>query len=59
MDEEMSARLFRNTWDLILPSSDSDIASCLWVFTLKYLADGIIDCYKACLIAKPCFMLKC
>ncbi|KAL0458459.1 UNVERIFIED_CONTAM: Retrovirus-related Pol polyprotein from transposon RE1, partial [Sesamum latifolium] len=33
-------------------SADEDMASCRWVFTLKYQADGSIDWYKARLVAK-------
>ncbi|KAK0576897.1 hypothetical protein LWI29_025036 [Acer saccharum] len=41
-----------NTWDLVsLPSSHKPIG-CKLVFKVKYHSDGLIECYKACLVLK-------
>ena len=49
MDEEMQALLSRGTWDLV---TRRGIASCRWVFTVKYKPDGSVDRYKARLVAR-------
>lgn len=49
MDEEMSAL---TSWDLVTTPPLADVVACRWVFTLKYRADGIINCCKAHLVAK-------
>ncbi|KAK4385809.1 hypothetical protein Sango_2704900 [Sesamum angolense] len=52
MDEEMSALISRETWELVDPSPNADVVSCRWVFTLKFRADGTLERYKARLVAK-------
>ncbi len=52
MDEEYSALLSNNTWNLTeLPANKNTIKS-KWVFKLKQNADGSIARYKARLVAK-------
>ncbi|KAK4386001.1 hypothetical protein Sango_2470700 [Sesamum angolense] len=49
IDEEMSALISRNTWELVSASANADVVSCPWVFTFKYHADGSIDrCNAVC-----------
>ena len=52
MKEELDALHKTGTWDLIdLPSRKSSI-SCKWVYKIKTRSDGIVDRYKAYLIAR-------
>ena len=50
MYEEMDALISRGTWELI--SAPKDVVGCRWVYTLKYRLDGLVDRYKARLVAK-------
>lgn len=51
-DEEMSALIFRDIWELVPAPANADIVACRWVFTLKYRAEAAIDRYKSRLVAK-------
>lgn len=43
----------KRTWELVDQSPGAAVVGCRWVlFTLKYLPDDSVDCYKACLVAK-------
>ena len=48
----MDALISRQTWDLVLTSSRLLVVSCHWVLIIKYRLDGIIDRYKARLVAR-------
>ena len=52
MEAEFNALLKNNTWSLIPSSRASNIVGCKWVFRIKRKADGTIEGYKACLVAK-------
>ena len=52
MKIEMDALQHNRTWVLIALPKRERIVSCKWVFSVKYLADGSVDKYKARLIAK-------
>ena len=39
-------------WDLAKCPADRKPIGCGWVFQIKYKADGTVECYKACLVAK-------
>jgi len=52
MKNEYDALIRNNIWSLVpLPSNREPIA-CKWVFRVKENADGTINKYKACLVAK-------
>jgi histone deacetylase 1/2 len=52
MEEEHDALLRNNTWHLVPSSSSRNLIDCKWVYRVKKRADGTIDRYKACLLAK-------
>ena len=52
MNEELDALHKNNTWDMVdLPPGQS-IVGCRWVYKIKTKADGFVERYKACLVAK-------
>lgn len=52
MEEELAALTANNTWILVpLPPGKRPIA-CKWVYRIKRKANGSIEHYKACLVAK-------
>ncbi|GKB79277.1 ribonuclease H-like domain-containing protein [Tanacetum coccineum] len=51
MTDEYNALINNNTWTLVPRPTDANIICCMWLFRHKYLADGTLSCYKACLIA--------
>ena len=52
MEEEHEALLQNKTWRLVPPSTDKNLIDCKWVYRIKKNADGTVDRYKACLVAK-------
>jgi histone deacetylase 1/2 len=52
MNEEYKALMENKTWHLVPPSSNKNLIDCKWVYRIKRKADGTIDRYKACLVAK-------
>jgi len=52
MSEELDVLHKNHTWDMIgLPPCQS-IVGCRWVYNIKIKADGSVEQYTACLIAK-------
>ena len=52
MNEEMKSLQKNSTWEVgELPEGRKPVG-CRWVFTIKYKADGMVERYKARLIAK-------
>ena len=52
MANELDALHKTHTWDMTtLPPSKSAV-SCKWVYKIKTWADGSIERYKACLVAR-------
>ena len=39
-------------WGIVEKPRGKKLISCKWVFTFKYLVDGILDKLKACLVAR-------
>lgn len=52
MSEEMNAQIRNNTFELVPPSPHQNLISTKWIFTLKYLPSGVLDRYKARLVAR-------
>ncbi|XP_062094278.1 uncharacterized mitochondrial protein AtMg00820-like [Humulus lupulus] len=42
----------QTTWKLVPPPTHSKVIGCKWVYRIKLLADGSVEHYKACLVAK-------
>jgi histone deacetylase 1/2 len=52
MQEEYNALMENKTWHLVPSSPKRNVIDCKWVYRVKKNADGSIDRYKACLVAK-------
>nr|GEZ99796.1 ribonuclease H-like domain-containing protein [Tanacetum cinerariifolium] len=50
MSDEYNAILKNNTWTLVPRPTDVNIVHCMWLFCHKFLADGTLSHYKACLV---------
>lgn len=52
MDDEVDAQLCNNTYELVPPKPNHNVIDTKWIFTLKYLPNGVIDMNKARLVAR-------
>ena len=52
MLEEMRALKKNQTWELVSKPKGVTPVGCKWIFNVKYKADGILERYKARLMAK-------
>jgi len=59
MDEEYSTLMKNHTWDLCPLLKGIKLVWCKWLYRTKYAADGSIDKYKTCLIAKGFSLVEC
>ncbi|GJY34400.1 ribonuclease H-like domain-containing protein, partial [Tanacetum coccineum] len=51
MKDKYTALIKNNTWTLVPRPSEANIVRYMWLFRHKYLADGTLSHYKACLMA--------
>ncbi|GJT03840.1 ribonuclease H-like domain-containing protein [Tanacetum coccineum] len=58
MRDEYTALIKNETWTLVPRPPDTNIVRCMWLFRHKYLADGTLSRYKACLVANGSTQLK-
>ena len=52
MSDELTALMRHGTWDLVPPPAGCNPVSCKWVFRVKRKANGLIDRFKARLVAR-------
>jgi hypothetical protein len=52
MNDEYSALMRNKTWHFVPAQPSRNVIDCKWVLKVKHKADGSIDRYKACLVAK-------
>jgi hypothetical protein len=52
MKEELDALHKNNTWDLVDLPPGKSMVGCKWVYKIKTCSDGIVDRYKARLVAR-------
>lgn len=52
MNSEHQALLWNKTWHLVPCPKGKNVIGCKWVYKVKRKADGTVDWYKACLVAK-------
>ena len=52
MSLELEALQKNGTWSLVPSGPNMNVVGCKWVYKLKHKADGSIERYKACLVAK-------
>ena len=52
MKNEMDALKQNKTWDLMELPQGKKLVGCKWVFIVKYKAVGLLERYKASLVAK-------
>jgi hypothetical protein len=52
MDEEYSALMKNSTWHLVHASAGKNVIGCKWIYEVNPRADGSVDRFKACLVAK-------
>ena len=52
MGAEVQALLQTDTWQFVDLPPGKQSMGCKWVYNVKHKADGIIEWYKACLVAK-------
>jgi histone deacetylase 1/2 len=52
MSAEYNALVSNDTWELVCPTTATNIVGCKWIFRIKRNFNGSIDRYKARLVAK-------
>ena len=54
MEIEMKSLQLNGVWELVEPPLNRKIIGSKWIFKRKVDADGILECYKARLVAQGC-----
>ena len=57
INEEIKALEKNSTWEIVDRPQDKKTMGCIWVFAIKYNSDGLIERYKARLVARDA--LRC
>ena len=52
MTNEIIALEQNKTWDLVILPPNKFVIGCKWIYKVKFQADGQVERYKACLVAK-------
>lgn len=52
MEEEQSAHLLNQTWDLVPCPPRANVVTGKWIFKHKFKADGSLERYKACWVLR-------
>lgn len=52
MQEEMTALVKNNTWDVVSIPKRAHLVGCKWVYTIKYKLDETVERYRVHLIVK-------
>lgn len=52
MGDEYNAQLRNETFELVPPDPSQNVIATMWVHTLKYLANGVLDRYKSRRVAR-------
>jgi len=52
MSAEYNALVSNGTWELVCPTTATNIVGCKWIFRIKMNSNGSVDRYKARLVAK-------
>ncbi|GJV13427.1 ribonuclease H-like domain-containing protein [Tanacetum coccineum] len=58
MHDEYIVLIKNKTWTLVPRPQDTNIVRCMWLFRHKYMADGTLSRYKACLVANGSTQLE-
>ena len=52
MVKEYSSIMTNDVWEVVPRPEDKSIVSSIWIFKIKYVADGSVEKYKARFVAK-------
>jgi hypothetical protein len=52
MNKEVDALRKNNTWHLVARKPGTNVIDCKWVYKIRRKANGSVDRYKTCLVAK-------